>query len=70
MKNNKIKSIVFCATLLLGCTALAQPSDQDVSNSLEETATDEAAAPIDNYLISLLLVGVIGGCYFLRKKRV
>lgn len=65
---NKLKSFVFALCLVVSFTAIAQPSDQDVSNLLQETESDAAAAPIDDYLIPVLLIGVIGGCYLIRKK--
>jgi hypothetical protein len=65
---NKLKSLVFALLLVVSFATMAQPSDQDITNSLEETQSDAAAAPIDDYLIPVLLIGVIGGCYLIRKK--
>lgn len=70
MKNRVIKAIVFCSIILFSLNSIAQilPGAEDETGGLENTTTDATAgAPISNYLIPMLILGVILGFRLQRK---
>lgn len=70
MKNKVIKAIVFCSIILFSLNSIAQitPGVEDEAGGLENTTTDATAgAPISNYLIPMLILGVILGFRLQRK---
>ena len=70
MKKNSIKTILFCLAILSSINAIAQPSDDDASiiiGNLENP--DAAAAPISNYIIPMLLIGIVIGYRLLKHKK-
>ena len=66
MKNNAIKIIVFCLMTLSSLNSIAQPGVEDASGTgnLEDTDT----APINDYIIPMLVIGVLLSFSLLRKK--
>ena len=71
MKKNIIKTIVICLAVLSSINAIAQPSMEDAleNGNLEDTSADAAAAPIANYIISMLLIGIGIGYRLLKQKK-
>ena len=72
MKNRAIKTIVFCLMILSSLNSIAQqPGVEDalVNGNLEDTSADAAAAPIANYIISMLLIGIGIGYRLLKQKK-
>jgi hypothetical protein len=68
MKNNAIKIIVFCLITLSSLNSIAQPSVQDaIEGNLENT--DAAASPISDYIIPMLVIGVVIGYRLLKQKK-
>ena len=75
MKNKVIKTVVFCLILLSSLSGIAQPGEGADPNggasALEETTTDAeaaAASPINDYIIPMLLIGVVIGFSLLKKN--
>jgi hypothetical protein len=65
MKNRVIKAIVFCSIILFSLNSIAQiPGEEDQSGGLENTSND---LPISDYIIPMLLLGVIIGFRYHRK---
>ena len=71
MKKNIIKTIVFCVVIVSSINAIAQPSMEDAleNGNLEDTTADAAAAPITNYIIPMLLIGIVIGYRLLKHKK-
>ena len=75
MKNKVIKTVVFCLILLSSLSGIAQEpgtgtGDTTGANALEDTTADAAAAaasPINDYIIPMLLIGVVIGFSLLKK---
>ena len=71
MKNKVIKDVVFCLIFLSSLSGIAQPSsgtaDATGTLALEDTTAD-AAAPINDYIIPMLLIGVVIGFRLLKKN--
>ncbi len=67
MKNKAIKTVVFCLIFLSSLNGIAQdvPGSQDSSGSLENTTQD---APINDYIIPMLLLGAVLGFSLLKRK--
>jgi hypothetical protein len=75
MKNKAIKTVVFCLIFFSSLNGIAQPGEGVDTNggasALEETTTDAAAAaasPINDYIIPMLLIGVVIGFGLLKKN--
>jgi len=68
MKNKALKNIVFCLILLSSMNGIAQPGINDDSGNLESTGADQAAAPINDYLLPMLLIGINLGFSLLKKN--
>ncbi len=69
MKNNAIKIIVFCLITLSSLNGIAQTpgTEDDFGNgNLESTTSD---APISDYIIPMLLIGVVIGYRLLKQKK-
>ena len=67
MKNKAIKAIVFCLAILSSRNGIAQtPGINDVTGNLEITDT---AAPISDYIIPMLLIGIVIGYRLLKQKK-
>lgn len=70
MKNKVINTVLFCLILLSSVNGVAQPGEgADTTGgapSLE--GTDAIASPINDYIIPLLLLGVVIGFSFLKKN--
>jgi hypothetical protein len=68
MKNNAIKIIVFCLITLSSLNSIAQPGVEDAieTGNLESTTAD---APISDYIIPMLLIGVVIGYRLLKQKK-
>ena len=83
MKNNILKIIVFCLINLSNLTGFAQLGisdnfaqssaktigDDTEGEDLESTTIDEAAFPIDDYLLPMLLIGIHLGFRLLKKNQ-
>jgi hypothetical protein len=66
MKNNALKIIVFCLITLSSLNSIAQPGTEDeIANNLESTTAD---APISDYIIPMLVIGVLLSFSLLRKN--
>ena len=66
MKNKAIKTIVFCLAILSSRNGIAQqPGIEDAISNLEGT---DAAAPISDYIIPMLLIGIVIGYRLLKQK--
>ncbi len=69
MKTKTIKTLLFCLLLFFSINMSAQPGDtsNDVGTTLEGTGPDQAANPIDAYVMVLLFLGVGMGYLYYRK---
>jgi hypothetical protein len=69
MKNNALKIIVFCLITLSSLNSIAQtPGTEDgsgITGNLESTTSD---APISDYIIPMLVIGVLLSFSLLRKN--
>jgi hypothetical protein len=69
MKNNALKIIVFCLITLSSLNSIAQtPGTEDgsgITGNLESTTAD---APISDYIIPMLVIGVLLSFSLLRKN--
>ncbi|MCF8321258.1 MAG: hypothetical protein K9I35_08645 [Flavobacterium sp.] len=68
MKKNVIKIFLVCLITLSSWNGIAQPGTNDAFGGLESTTTDQAAAPLNDYLIPMLVVGVLFSFYIYKKK--
>ena len=70
MKNKAIKTVVFCFILLSCLNGIAQtgPTSDDALNTLEETNSDAAAGPINDFIVPMLLIGAVLGFSLLKKN--
>ena len=67
MKKNIIKTIVFCIMIVSSINAIAQPGIEDViAGHLEDTTAD--TTPISDYIIPMLLIGIVIGYRLLKQK--
>ena len=67
MKKNIIKTIVFCLAILSSMNGIAQqPGINDVTGELE--FTDASTSPISDYIIPMLLIGIVIGYRLLKQK--
>ncbi len=71
MNYKAIKIVVFCLILLSSLNGIAQPGEDVDTNGgdpgLEDTNSD-AAAPINDYIIPMLLLGAVLGFSLLKKN--
>ena len=70
MKTKTIKTLLFCLLLCFSINMSAQPgytSNDETNNPLEGTGPDQAANPIDAYVLVLLFLGVGMGYLYYRK---
>ena len=69
MKTKTIKTLLFCLLLFFSINTFAQPgtASNDVGTTLEGTGPDQAANPIDAYVMVLLFLGVGMGYLYYRK---
>ena len=68
MKNKAIKTIVFCVMFLSSINAIAQqPGINDVTGELE--FTDTSTTPISDYIIPMLLIGIVIGYRLFKQKK-
>ena len=70
MKNKAINTVVFCLILLSNLNGIAQelgPGFEDEFGNLEEL--DASPAPINHYIISMLLIGILIGYRLLKQKK-
>ncbi len=68
MKTNIIKTIVFCVMIVSSINAIAQqPGINDVTGELE--VTDASTTPISDYIIPMLLIGIVIGYRLLKQKK-
>jgi len=67
MKKSILKFIVYNLIILITSNAFAQqlPGDQNTSGNLENS---DSVAPINDYLIPMLVVGVFFSFYLFKKK--
>lgn len=70
MKTKTIKTLLFCLLLCFSINISAQPgtTSNDVTTTLEGTGPDQAANPIDAYVLVLLFLGVGMGYLYYRKS--
>ena len=67
MKNNAIKIIVFCLITLSSLNSIAQPgTEDDITNGNLEGIDN--TAPINDYIIPMLVIGALISFSLLRKK--
>jgi hypothetical protein len=66
MKNKAINTVVFCLILLSNLNGIAQeaPGDQNGTGDLETPD-----APINDYIIPMLLIGIVIGYRLLKQKK-
>ena len=66
MKNKAINTVVFCLILLSNLNGIAQeaPGDQNGTGDLESQDV-----PINDYIIPMLLIGIVIGYRLLKQKR-
>ena len=68
MKKNIIKTIVFCVMIVSSINGIAQqPGINDVTGELE--FTDASTSPISDYIIPMLLIGIVIGYRLLKQKK-
>ena len=70
MKNKAINTVVFCLILLSNLNGIAQESGPGFENEfgdLEEL--DASPAPINHYIIPMLLIGILIGYRLLKQKK-
>ena len=67
MKNNALKIIVFCLMTLSSLSSIAQPGVEDASGTGNLEGIDNTA-PINDYIIPMLVIGVLLSFSLLRKK--
>ncbi len=70
MKNKAINTVVFCLILLSNLIGIAQelgPGFEDEFGNLEEL--DASPAPINHYIIPMLLIGILIGYRLLKQKK-
>ena len=72
MKNKVIKTVVFCLILFSSLNGIAQEPGSGTGEttgalSMEDTNADAAAGPINDYIIPMLLIGVVIGFSLLKK---
>ncbi len=66
MKNNIKKIIVFCLITLSSLNSFAQlPGSQNDTSNLETTD-----APINDYIIPMIVLGIVLSFYLIKKKKV
>ena len=66
MKNNIKKIIVFCLITLSSLNSYAQlPGSQNDTSNLETTD-----APINDYIIPMIVLGIVLSFYLIKKKKV
>jgi hypothetical protein len=68
MKKSLLKFIVYNLFVLSSWNGIAQPGTNDAFGGLESTTNDQAAAPLNDYLIPMLVVGVLFSFYIYKKK--
>ncbi len=69
MKNKAIKTIVFCVMIVSSINGIAQPGDDDAISDLEGTTVDANGTPISDYIIPMLLIGIVIGYRLLKQKK-
>ena len=69
MKNNALKIIVFCLIFLSSLNAIAQPGDDDSSAIIGNLENPDTTAPISEYIIPMLLIGIVIGYRLLKQKK-
>jgi hypothetical protein len=69
MKNKAINTLVFCLILLSNLNGIAQeaPGDDNFDGNLEDL--DAPPGPINDYIIPMLLIGIIIGYRLLKHKK-
>ena len=68
MKKNIIKTIVFCVMIVSSINGIAQqPGINDATGNLE--ITDASTSPISDYIIPMLLIGIVIGYRLLNQKK-
>ena len=67
MKNKVIKTVVFCLILLSSLNGIAQPGEGADTTNGEPTLEENDAVPINDYILPVLLMGVVIG-FILQKK--
>ena len=68
MKTNIIKTVVFCVMIVSSINAVAQPGVEDAISDLEGTTVDANGTPISDYIIPMLLIGIVIGYRLLKQK--
>ena len=68
MKNKVINTVMFCLILLSNLNGIAQeaPGDDDFFENLEDP---DPPLPINDYIIPMLLIGIIIGYRLLKQKK-
>ena len=66
MKNKVINTVMFCLILLSNLNGIAQeaPGDDNFDGNLEDLD-----APINDYIIPMLLIGIVIGYRLLKQKK-
>jgi hypothetical protein len=69
MKNNALKKIVFCLITLSSLNSIAQtPGTEDSSGTTGNLEGIDNTAPINDYIIPMLVIGVLLSFSLLKKK--
>ena len=70
MKKNIIKTIVFCVMIVSSINGIAQPGDDDASTIIGNLENPDASTtPISDYIIPMLLIGIVIGYRLLNQKK-
>ena len=70
MKKNSIKTILFCLAIVSSINAIAQPGDDDASAIIGNLENPDASTtPISDYIIPMLLIGIVIGYRLLKQKK-
>ena len=69
MKNKAINTVMFCLILLFNFYGIAQetPGDDNFDGNLEDL--DAPPGPINDYIIPMLLIGIVIGYRLLKQKK-
>jgi hypothetical protein len=70
MKNKVIKTVVVCLIFLSSLNGMAQPGEgaDETGGAPTLEDTDAIASPINDYIIPILLLGVVIGFSLLKRK--
>ena len=68
MKNKAINTVLFCLILLSSLNGIAQPTPGINNETGDLEITDASTTPISDYIIPMLLIGIVIGYRLLKQK--